>query len=153
MPTKNRYATGTTVPIDRTIQEITTTLKRYGASRMAYLEDQDAIHIAFSMHGRNVRFSILRPALSDVRNTPTGRQRSLDASMAAQETEFMRRGRAVLLMIKARLEAIENGIETMDQAFMAYILLPSGEPIGAHLAPQIEAAYQSDETPRLLLPG
>ena len=48
-------------------------------------------------------------------------------------------------MVKAKLEAVESGIATFEDEFMAYTMLPSGESVSEWLAPQLEAAYDPDK--------
>ena len=56
------------------------------------------------------------------------------------------KSRELWLVIKAKLEAIENGIPI----FLAYIALPDGQTLGAHVKPQVAAIYQSGRMLRLL---
>ncbi len=60
------------------------------------------------------------------------------------------RWRAFNLVVKAKLEAIESGISTLEDEFMAFIQLPSGETVGQWMQPQIEAAYRTGTMPPLL---
>jgi hypothetical protein len=68
------------------------------------------------------------------------------------EVARRQRWRALALAIKAKLEAVESGIATFEEEFMAYIVLPDGQTVGEFLSPQIEAAYSSGRMPPLL-PG
>jgi FkbM family methyltransferase len=58
--------------------------------------------------------------------------------------------RALVLVVKARLESVESGIESFEQAFLPYIQLPDGQTAGEFLIPQVEAAYELGEMPSLL---
>jgi hypothetical protein len=55
-------------------------------------------------------------------------------------------------VIRARLEAIEAGIETFEEAFLAHVMLPSGETVGDATRDPIAAAYAGEPMPALL-PG
>ena len=64
--------------------------------------------------------------------------------------EERRRWRALVLVIKSKLEAVASGIVTFDEEFMAHIVLPDGQTIGQAMLPQIEAAYDAGTMPPLL---
>jgi hypothetical protein len=56
------------------------------------------------------------------------------------------------LAIKAKLEAVEQGITEFESEFMAHIVMPDGKTVGHHVLPQISAAYSTGKMPKLL-PG
>lgn len=62
------------------------------------------------------------------------------------------RWRALALVIKAKLEAIESGITTVDAEFLAHLVLPDGRTYGEFALPQIDEVYRSGAMPPLL-PG
>ncbi len=53
-------------------------------------------------------------------------------------------------VVKAKLEAVEAGISTLEREFLADIVLPSGQTFGAWAAPQLESAYANGRMPALL---
>ena len=60
--------------------------------------------------------------------------------------------RALLLCIKAKLEAVASNIETFEEAFLAHVVMPDGRTVYQHTAPQIEAIAKGGEM-RPLLPA
>jgi hypothetical protein len=54
------------------------------------------------------------------------------------------------LVIKAKLEAVEGGITTFEDEFLAHIVLPDGQTVAHHVRPRIEAVYSSGEVQALL---
>ena len=60
------------------------------------------------------------------------------------------RWRALLLVIKAKLEAVTAGISTIETEFLANIVLPDNTTAGEWMLPQIDRAYRSGEMPPLL---
>ena len=62
------------------------------------------------------------------------------------------RWRALVLIVKAKLEAIEAGISTLEREFLADIIMPNNQTVGQWLAPQIEQVYLTGKMPPLL-PG
>lgn len=57
--------------------------------------------------------------------------------------ELRRRWRAPALVIKAKLEAVESGIRTFDEEFVADTVLPDGRTVAQWLLPQVDAAAVS----------
>ena len=85
--------------------------------------------------------------------TPARRiRRSPEQVDAAWEQACRARWRALYLIIKAKLEAIESGISTVEHEFLSDVVVPNGQTVGAFMAPQLEAAYTTGRMPALL-PG
>ncbi len=147
-----RYAENTAVSSDKSRAEIERTLSRYGANRFLYGWDHESAVIAFEMHGRRVQFRLPLPDREDAEftKTPTGRDRSAAQSTEAYEQAVRQRWRALALVIKAKLEAVDAGITVFEDEFLAHIVLPSGETVGNWMRPQIEASYRTGTMPPLL---
>jgi hypothetical protein len=143
----SRYAEGTSVSPEKSQQEIGAVLRRYGASSYASAWEQGRAMIAFGSADRHVRMVLALPDPDDpeFRTTPSGRTRDAYARQAACEAEIRRRWRALALGVKAKLEAVETGIETFEEAFMAHIVLPDGRTVAEHVQPAIAHAYQTGE--------
>ena len=147
-----RYAANTDVPADRSKVEIERLLQRYGAAKFASGWDQEQAYIAFQMHGRHVRFILPLPDRNSREFTETpSRKRARDeqAAFAAWEQACRQRWRALALVVKAKLEAVEAGITTMDAEFLNWVILPGGRTVGEIITPQIEEAYTSGRLPQL----
>ena len=145
-----RYAEGTTVTSAKSKAEIEATLGRYGADQFIYGWMEDQAVVGFRMHERQIKFVLPLPGVADFTETPTGRARSIDAQRTEYEKATRQRWRALALVIKAKLEAVESGITEFDDEFMAHIVLPSGETVGSWMKPQIAIAYDSGDMPPLL---
>lgn len=147
------YAADTTVPVGRTRDEIERTLTRYGAEQFAYGWDRERAMVSFRAHQRLVRFVLTMPDPTDraFTLTPSGKQRR-DPEAARREWEkaCRQRWRALALVIKAKLEAIEAGISEFEREFLANIVLPDQTTVGEWMAPQIEAAYTTGTMPAAL---
>jgi hypothetical protein len=140
------YAENTAVPVERSKTEIERILARYGADQFIYGTEPGRALIAFRAEGRQVRFVLPLPQLDDFDGT-------LGQRTKRYEQEQRRRWRALVLIVKAKLEAVETGIVTFEQEFLAHTVLPSGATVGEWMAPQLEAAYTSGEMPPLLALG
>lgn len=123
------FAEGTPVPVGRTRGEIETLVSKYGATRFAsgWLDDEHAA-ISFVAKGRLVRFTLPLPTVAEtlarLKKTQTYQFRApAETTIAsAHAAEQRRRWRCLLLSIKAKLEVVETGIETFEQAFLASIV-------------------------------
>lgn len=145
-----RYAANTAVPVERSQTEIERTLMKYGADQFAYARNGSRAMIGFSAHGRRVRFELQLPDPDDFQTTPTGRQRRGTGAASEWQQACRQRWRSLALSIKARLAAVEDGIDSFEDAFLSHIVLPSGETVGSWMTPQIDQAYASNRMPALL---
>jgi hypothetical protein len=149
------YANRTEVTSDKTRAEIERTLIRYGAHEFAYAWTDREARIAFGLSDRRILFRLPLPGRNERRFTHTpgkGLQRTPAAAEAEYDQAVRQRWRALLLIIKAKLEAVEAGITTVEAEFLAHILLPDGTTVGEQVMPRIQAAYDSGQVPALL-PG
>jgi hypothetical protein len=150
-----RYAEHTEVPSDRSRAEIERTLRRYGASAFAYGWDALCATVMFELADRRIRFRLPMPDRNDREFTHTpsrGTRRSEEAIDAAWEQAQRQRWRALALVIKAKLEAVAAEITTVEQEFLAHIVLPDGSTVGDWAKPQLAIAYQRNTMPALM-PG
>jgi hypothetical protein len=149
-----RYAATTAVSSEHRRAEIERTLRRYGADGFAYATQRDRAMVEFIMTGRRIRFTLTLPDRTDERftQTPTGRDRSPAAVEKEYEQAVRQSWAALALVIKAKLEAIEAGISTVDSEFLAAIVLPDGGTVGERTVPQLDAAYAGNGLPALM-PG
>jgi len=155
---RRAYAEGTTVAVEKTRIEIEQTLDRYGATGFAYGAegggaDGGRRRVEFVAHGRRVRFDLTIPALKDkrfvgARDPWSGPNDSLRRDR--WESEQRRLWRALLLGIKAKLEAVESGMAIFEEEFMANIVMPDGRTVGQHAMPAIARAYETGRVVALL---
>lgn len=151
--TGRRYASSTSVPSDASRAEIERTLVRYNATQFAYGWTERGASLGFVIGGRAVRFSLPLPDRNDERFRLTpGRKlpRSAEAQAAEWEQAVRQSWRALALVIKAKLEAVEAGITTVEDEFLAHTLLPTGATVAEWLGPQIDEAYRTRHMPALL---
>lgn len=145
-----KYASNTNVSSELSRLEIEKTLVRYGADNFAYATQKGKALIGFTMNERQIKFILPLPKIEEFRYTPTGRDRSENSQYEAWEQACRQRWRALNLVIKAKLEAVECGISVFEDEFMSNIVLPGGETVGEFMRPQIAQAYISGAVPKLL---
>lgn len=144
------YAKDTNVASETSRLDIEKTLVRYGADNFAYASTSGKAMIGFTMHSRQIRFILPLPKREEFRLTETGRSRTEKSQQDAWEQGCRQRWRALLLVIKAKLEAAECGISTFESEFMANIVLPDGRTAGDFMLPQIATAYEKNTMPAML---
>lgn len=147
------YANRTDVSSDKTRNEIERVLIRYGAKEFAYAWREDEARIAFALANRRIIFRLPLPDREDreFRFTAARQERRSDlATTAAYDQAVRQRWRALLLIIKAKLEAVEAGIVTLDQEFGMWVLTADGRTVGDVVIPQIAASYAAGEIPSLV---
>ena len=136
-----RYAEDTKVPASRSRYEIERLLTTCGATGFlaGWSQDQGKHVIQCFIEGRMLRFTV---ALPDEES----------AHPLSVEQEERRRWRALLILIKAKLDSIRSGDSTLDNEFLANLVLPDGKTFADWAGPQIENVYSKGKMP-LLLPG
>jgi hypothetical protein len=139
------YAQATTVPVHRSRAEIEGLLVKHKASQYLTAHDSERGQavVQFKIQNRIVRFVVKLPLLTDYAKRRDRRGLILgDAQKEALRAQDERqRWRALLLVIKAKLECVENGIATFEEEFLAHIVLPDDTTVGQVILPRIQAAY------------
>lgn len=140
------YAQNTSVPVDRSQGEIKKILTKYGATAFAFAESKDKAMVQFEMAGRRIKF-VLPLAVYMVTKKP-----KTTIYFGQKQIDQLNRSkwRALVLAIKAKLESVEAGITTLEQEFLAHIVLPNGQTVGESAIPAIQAAYEGRPMPPLL---
>jgi len=148
-----RYAETTKTPVDKTRTEIEAALRRYGATAFGYAWSPTAASIMFEIDGRQVRIMLPLPDRKERRFTHHSRgERSTEMAEQVYEQACRQSWRALLLVVKAKLEAVAAGISSIEREFLADVVLPDRSTIGEWVRPQLERAYAGHDMPALL-PG
>lgn len=133
------YAVKTDVPVERSKTEIEKILTKYGASAFMFGINSGKAIIVFELQSRRIKFSLPLPSTSEF-------------TVSKYEQVCRSKWRSLLLCIKAKLEAVDSKITTLEQEFLAHIVLPNGAVVGDVMIPQIARSYESGDMPPLL-PG
>lgn len=148
------YASGTQVSSDRSVLEISKTVRRYGADQFAFMEGSGTAAVAFVMHNRQVRFTLTLPdrAAREFTLTPTGKTRTTSAAADAYRAsrapevagprpgrESQTRGR------RRRHHHLRPGV------LRPALVLPGGQTVYDHVADAVEDAYRGHDGPLLAI--
>ena len=159
------YAKGTTVEVARSRAEIDSLLSKNGASSVGILRDSEKsiAVVAFTIHGAKFRLEIPMPTMAEVEQALTevkpkrwwgwndeekGRYRQ--AEIAQRERE---RWRAILLLIKSKLEIVRIGLSSVEREFMADLVLPGGQRAEAFFAEAIRRGLEAGDAAPMLGTG
>lgn len=136
------YAEKTSVPVDRSQAEIKKILTKYGATAFAFAEGSNNAMMMFELKGKRIMFKLPLPQKCSSSAT--------QASIKTYEQICRSKWRSLVLGIKAKLECVASEITTLEQEFMAQIVLPNGQTVGDVMIPQISDSYKNNQMPPLL---
>lgn len=138
------YAENTSVAFEKSIAEIITLIKRAGAQQIGQFEAEDQFAIQFVLADRLIRFRVPLPGLDEI-PTRSGNNVALNLPQRKERLaqRHRQRGRALLLVIKAKLESVESGIETLEQAFLAHVVMADGATVYERIAEPLAVEYRT----------
>lgn len=131
-----RFAEGTSVDVSKSRMEVEQLLAKHGAGQVLIGSDSVTRQgfVGFTLQGRQYRLVV--PA----REAKQGKEQQVDRE----------RWRSLVLILKAKLEVVASGMVTVEQEFLAYMVLPNGKTVGAEIAPMLSVAYDGGTMPKLL---
>lgn len=147
-----KYADRTDVPVSRSKQEIEELMTRFGCVRFASISEPQRAAIMFEYHDFRYRVMLPLPHPRDHTRDKSGYGMTVLQQKASLDAETRRRWRSLLLVLKSKLVAVEDGISTMEEEFLANLVLPSGETIGERIVPEARRVATTGDLPPLL-PG
>jgi hypothetical protein len=126
--------------VERSKQQIETQLRLHGAEQFHTGRDARRDVIEFGWNGKQIRFVLPRPDPARYRLDYAGRTRNHATITKALEQAARQRGRALYLVVRAKLESVLAGISVFEEEFMAFIVVPGrNETVGEILLPRITA--------------
>jgi hypothetical protein len=146
-----KFAANTSVSVEKSRAEIESTVRRYKADGFVSGWEGNRAMIQFRCEGRYVKFIMTLPDPTDKRFTRSMRGvRSENVAHAAWEQACRQKWRALALMIKAKLEAVESKIVSFEQEFLPHIMMPDKRTVYEHTRDAVAMAYERGEAIRLL---
>ena len=128
-----KYAKRTVVPVSKSRSEIESVVLRYGADQFGSALDNQGgrAMVQFRIKTWLVRFIL--------------------PLHQCTEQQQRQRWRALALVIKAKLEAVETGITTVEEEFLPHIVTPRGDTFGEWAVPQLREMKKTGELPSSIL--
>jgi len=119
------FADKTKVPEMKTRTEIELLLRKNGATGFGYSWDDKRDQILFQWRTHRLKFEL--PMVTKAKNKTHLEQLN------------RQRWRALLLVIRAKLEAVSSGISIFEEEFLAHIVTNDGQTVGEHLVPRLQS--------------
>lgn len=150
-----RFAAETSVSPERSQEQIRSTLRKYGAGRFGLMEDPEGESaVIFEIKGLTVRIGVPMPDRAELSlyRHASGKMvpRTASAAASAYDQAVKQRWRALLLAIKAKLEAVECGISTLEREFLPFVVMPDGRVLADHVLPALGQMVVDGKMPKLL---
>jgi len=125
------YAEGTLVSPVATRAQIENLLGRFGCTQVVIGYEETRAMLGFVWGGRGVRITLPMPSPQDetICLTPSGRRRSSGVIKQRFQAEVRRRWRALYLVMKAKLTAVQDRISTFEREFLPDLVLPDGRTV------------------------
>lgn len=143
-----RYASGTTVSADKSRLDLEKLLREHGATSFGYVWEhttgEDSYYnqvVAFQLKDRSIRMTLPMPNEHEKQftHTPnTGARRTTVQAHQFWEQEVRRRWRALYIVIKAKLVAIDDGISTIEREFLYDLVTADGRTVGEVIDPYLK---------------
>lgn len=156
------YAEGTGVAVEKSRAEIDALLAKYGASQRGVIQDDEkgTAVVFFKVSERHVRLELPLPkraAIVEQLNRPgvPTKRRTPEGVSRAYEQATRERWRALVLLVKAKLEAVSLGVTTLEREFLPDVVLADGRTVYATIRDAVGQQYAlGPAAPALMLgPG
>jgi len=152
----SRYAADTEVSVDKSRAEIERILQRYGSPEDGFAYRRKGNRASTEFEFRDITFRLVLPLpdpnAEKFQWTPSRRKKRTDeGAQEAWEQACKQSWRALALVVKAKLEAVESGIATFGDEFLAYRVLPNGLTVSEEIGPKLDG-LPSGGTMLALLP-
>lgn len=130
------YAETTSVSVEKSRAELDTLLGKHGAQQRGILTDEtkNCAVVMFGMHGQKYHIEVPLPprVAPPLSAQPKGWVHwNEDTKSAyiyrAHEQACRARWRAIVMLVRAKLEAVRIGLSSVEREFLSDLMLPNGE--------------------------
>lgn len=146
------YAEGTSVDSVKSRMEIERMLQKVGCSHVGVMHEPGFAAVTFRKGSAVVQMRIGLPTAKDAPRRGIGwDSRAAARAESWAEQAGRERWRQLLLVLKAKFTALEQGIETFEETFLAHLVL-GGAPLRDKLLPAVREAI-GNQKPLMLGAG
>lgn len=151
-----KFAAETKVSVETSKMEIERTLTRYGADSFMSGWHENQAFIQFRIAERFVRFKMVLPDRRDPEFTEYMLKsvrylRVENVAVSIWEKACRQKWRALALVIKAKLEAVDAGISIIEDEFLAHIVTVNGQTVAERIRDDLALEYKSGAVQPLML--
>lgn len=143
------YANGTVVPAEKSRMELEKILRRAGAVQHGFMNDGQCAMVAFILDGRHIKLSIKIPTLQEMQARS---KYSYDEKRLLRmvDQEERRLWRVMVLLVKAKLEAVAQGLSDVQREFLADLVVENGKTVSEVLHAQLDEVRRGGKVKLLL---
>lgn len=148
------YAARTEVSEERSQAAIKDMLRRLDCDGIGFCETRTHTGVQFAVAGVTylMRIALPQREAKEFRRTETGRTRKDAATVEnAWAQELRRRWRCLVAVVKAKLIAVEDGVATIEEEFLPYVLMADGRTLAEAALPEIRAAAADGRLPQQVM--
>lgn len=148
------YAQSTSVSVEKSQAELRCILNRYGCTRFMIMDDLDKTTMMFEVKTRAIRFDLSLPRKIDyalVKRYGKLVENSPEKAYVAREQACRSKWRVLLLCVKAKLEAVECGITTFEEEFLAHFVIAGGRVFGDVAIPALMDSKDNNPNMKTML--
>ena len=148
------YANNTTVAVSKSQDQIRTMLIGFGVEAFGTMEEPGkGAAIGFKLDGLAYRINLPLPDVKAFRLTEVQQYERSDADAIRHWEKACRsKWRALHLVIKAKIEAVNAEISNFEVEFLPFIICADGQTMWQQALPKIEEYRLSGGKSRLMLP-
>lgn len=133
------YASKTKVSVEKSQIHIKQVLQKYGVDGFGIMERGEVAAVMFETGGISIQIDVQIP------------MRDKFNSNVSHDQDIRQKWRALLLVIKAKLEAVECGISTLEKEFMPFMVMQDGRQMHQHVLPMIDEMMRLGKMPTVLM--
>ena len=160
MSAARAYAETTSVSVEKSRAELDTLLGKHGAQQRGIMTDEvaNSAVIMFALDGQKYSIRVPLPPIASIEPEKGHEPRQWqywdhairDLWRQKEHAQACRtRWRAIILLIRAKLEAIRVGLSSPEREFLADLILPNGKTA----AEEIRKVLDAGDAPRALGSG
>lgn len=143
------YARDSSVSVERSRSELERELRRFGAEDFVILVGVGRGGVQCKLGDRWIRLAIVMPPVESFLDD--GKRRvSPSKARLRWEQEERRLWRVLVMLTKAKLVAVSEGLTDVQTAFLGETILPDASTVADWLVPQVEYALETGRMPSLL---
>lgn len=151
-----RYAENTKTQADASRAEIERMLVRHQIDRFGYSQTLTGASILFTYDDQDYRIDLPYPDLysDEIQLRPGGTRRTGQEARAYREQRIREIWRLLVLLVKTKLYADEQGMEPLQTGFLPYALIGNGRTVQQSIYRDSRGDLQlSDRQPAIQLPA
>jgi len=135
------YVRGASITCAASRAEIQDMLTSHGATGFRCASRDGGTAIAFTAGHRRFRFAYTPPGGEKTGTDSRMQPRKTPPGSRSPEEASRRYWHKLSLLIRAKLDAVDEGIATFEEEFLAYMLLPGGDTVLQGVQPGVTRAY------------